>query len=154
MLRAFRDLLNDILPPDSAAAPGEPPVRLAAAVLLMEVMRADGGGIAADERHAAAQALQAQFGLADGEWEPLLRQAEQESRTAYDYFRFTNPLDERLSQPDKAAFIEAMWRVALADDQLGVAENSVIRQVAELLHVTHGEYIAAKLRAREAQGAA
>jgi uncharacterized tellurite resistance protein B-like protein len=154
MFRAFRDLLNDILPPDTPAPPGEPSLRLAAAVLLMEVMRADGGGIGADERHAAAVALQEQFGLADGEWEPLLRQAEQESRTAYDYFRFTNPLDQQLAQPAKVDFIEAMWRVALADDQLGVAENSVIRQVAELLHVTHGEYIAAKLRAREAQGAA
>jgi uncharacterized tellurite resistance protein B-like protein len=118
------------------------------------VMRADGGGSSADERHAAAVALQEQFGLADGQWEPLLHQAEQESRNAHDYFRFTNPLDEQLSQPAKVDLVEAMWRVALADDQLAVAENSVIRQVAELLHVTHGEYIGAKLRAREAQGAA
>ena len=154
MFRAFRDLLNDILPPDTKAAPGEPSLRLAAAVLLMEVMRAEGDGIAPDERRAAAQALQEQFGLADDEMDPLLRQAEQESRTAYDYFRFTNPLDEHLDQPAKIAIIEAMWRVALADEQLGVAESSVIRQVAELLHVTHGDYIAAKLRAREAQGAA
>ena len=35
---------------------------------------------------------------------------------------------------------------------LDANENHVISKVAELLHVTHGEYIGAKLRAKEAAG--
>ncbi|MCY1383643.1 Tellurite resistance protein TerB [compost metagenome] len=46
--------------------------------------------------------------------------------------------------------VEAMWQVAYADDHLDAHENHVISKVAGLLHVTHGEYIAAKMRAREA----
>jgi uncharacterized tellurite resistance protein B-like protein len=41
-----------------------------------------------------------------------------------------------------------MWRVAYADRRLVPEENAVISKVADLLHVSHGDYIAAKLRAK------
>lgn len=150
MFAAFKQFLDEIAPADGpSAAPGVPSLRLAAAVLLTEVMRAR-DGITADERVAAAQALREEFGLAPDEVAPLLQAAERESLAAYDYFRFTNPLDEQLSQPQKAALVEAMWRVAYADGQAQAEENTVVSKVAGLLHVPHGEYIAAKMRARGA----
>ncbi|HEY1229431.1 MAG TPA: TerB family tellurite resistance protein, partial [Ramlibacter sp.] len=102
------------------------------------------------ERSAGAQALHDQFGLAPEDVASLLQVAERESMTAYDYFRFTNPLDEQLPQPRKIALVEAMWRVAYADGDLRAEENTVISKVADLLHVSHGEYIAAKMRAKAA----
>ena len=45
--------------------------------------------------------------------------------------------------------MEAMWQVAYADGALDANENHVISKVADLLHVTHGDYIAAMLRARD-----
>lgn len=154
MFAAFKQFLDEIVPPAiPPAAPGVPSLRLAAAVLLMEVMRAS-DGISMRERTAGAQALQEQFGLAPQDIGSLLQMAERESMTAYDYFRFTNPLDEQLPQPRKVALVEAMWRVAYADGQLQAEENTVIGKVADLLHVSHGEYIAAKLRARPADPAA
>lgn len=150
MFAAFKEFLDEIAPHANAAAPpGVPSLRLAAAVLLMEVMRAS-DGISVLERSTGALALREQFGLAPDDVESLLRVAERESMTAYDYFRFTNPLDEQLPQPQKIALVEAMWRVAYADGQLQAEENTVISKVADLLHVSHGEYIAAKMRARPA----
>ena len=150
MFAAFKNFLDEIVPPASApVAHGAPSLRLAAAVLLMEVMRAR-DGISAIERSAGAQALHEQFGLAPEDVASLLQVAERESMTAYDYFRFTNPLDEQLPQPRKIALVEAMWRVAYADGDLRAEENTVIGKVADLLHVSHGEYIAAKMRARTA----
>jgi uncharacterized tellurite resistance protein B-like protein len=148
MFAALKEFLDDILPRDGppSACPGLS-LRVAAAVLLMEVMRAS-EGIAIEERRAAAQALAEQFGLADDEMPPLLQQAERESIAAYDYFRFTQPLDEQLPQERKIALVEAMWRVAYADRRLVPEENAVISKVADLLHVSHGDYIAAKLRAK------
>ncbi|MDQ3447478.1 MAG: TerB family tellurite resistance protein [Pseudomonadota bacterium] len=35
---------------------------------------------------------------------------------------------------------------------LSAHENQLLRRIAELLHVTHADYIAAKMRAREAAG--
>lgn len=150
MFAAFKEFLDEIVPPASPrTAPGAPSLRLAAAVLLMEVMRAQ-DGISARERTAGEQALEQQFGLAADEVGSLLQVAERESMTAYDYFRFTNPLDEHLPHPQKVALVEAMWRVAYADGDLRAEENTVISKVADLLHVSHGEYIAAKMRAKPA----
>ncbi len=50
----------------------------------------------------------------------------------------------------RCALVEALWQVAYADDHLDAHEQHTISKVAGLLHVTHGEYIAAKMRAKEA----
>src|SRR4051812_22559100 len=113
MFAASKQLLHEIIPQDS---PREEALslRLSAAVLLMEVMRAS-DGLSGPEKRAASRALAEQFGLGEPETQVLLQQAEHESRAAYDYFRFTNPLDEQLTQERKRALVEAMWRVAYAD---------------------------------------
>ena len=80
--------------------------------------------------------------------------AETQSRNASDYFRFTSRINDNFSQPDKIALVQAMWDVAYADGLLDANENHVISKVADLLHVTHGEYIAAKMRAKETAGLA
>ena len=46
--------------------------------------------------------------------------------------------------------IENMWQVAYSDAILDANEQHVISKIAGLLHVTHGEYIAAKLHAKQA----
>jgi uncharacterized tellurite resistance protein B-like protein len=150
MFDSLRQFLDDLAHPIPAGLPA-PPLRLAAAVLLMEVMRAE-DGITPQERAAAAAALHSQFGIAEADMAPLLADAEHESRAAYDYFRFTDVLDQHLAQPQKIALIEAMWQVAYADLHLDVQENAVISKVADLLHVSHDDYIAAKMRGRSANG--
>ena len=37
-----------------------------------------------------------------------------------------------------------MWQVAMADNALSQYEEHVIRKVADLLYVPHGDFIAAK----------
>ncbi|WP_462388202.1 tellurite resistance TerB family protein [Acidovorax sp. Q11] len=71
------------------------------------------------------------------------------SQTAYDYQRFTSSLNTHFTQDQKIQLVEAMWQVAYADARLDENEMHTISKVAGLLHVTHGEYIAAKMRARE-----
>ncbi|MBA2676396.1 TerB family tellurite resistance protein [Ramlibacter sp.] len=148
MFDALKNLMDSMAPRFAGpSTPAAPSVHLAAAVLLMEVMRAE-STVSVEERAAAARDLRTQFGFQEAEIAPLLDGAERETQVAYDYFRFTSVLNEQLSQPQKIALVEAMWRAAYADLHLDPAENAVISQVAELLHVTHGEYIAAKLRAQ------
>lgn len=149
MFRALKDFLEEIVPESGPSSGREAlPLRLAAAVLLMEVMRAS-DGISPDERGAAARFLADQFDLADDQMAPLLAHAESESIAAYDYFRFTDPLDSGLTQDRKIALVEAMWKVAYADGHLDPRENAVISKVADLLHVSHGDYIAGKMRAQQ-----
>ena len=151
MLRALKDLFDSFAPPVATPEEEERKLQLAMAVLLVEVMRAE-PGIQPAERAAVMAALQRKFPLAPDELARLVDLAEQKSRGANDFFAFTSTLNDRFGQPQKIRIVEQMWQVAYADGDIGANENHLISKVAGLLHVTHGEYIGAKLRAKEAAG--
>lgn len=150
MLLTLKDLFNTFAAPANNQSPAarEHALQLAAAVLLVEVMRAD-PTIKEAERNAVVVALREKFKLADDELARLVELAEQTAKTAFDYHRFTSSINEHFTQAQKVRMIEAMWQVAYADAHLDVHENHLISKIAGLLHVTHGEYIAAKMRAKE-----
>ncbi|MDB5845875.1 MAG: TerB family tellurite resistance protein [Polaromonas sp.] len=150
MLRTLKDLFDAF----TASAEESPEARdhalkLATAVLLVEVMRADPAS-QAEERHAVVAGLRERFALRDDELARLVELAEQAARTASDYHQFTTRINDCFSHPEKIRIVEQMWQVAYADDHLHANENHLISKIAGLLHVTHGEYIGAKLRAKEA----
>lgn len=148
MLKNLKDFFDNLLAPTGTAPAPEHGPQLAAAVLLVEVMRADPRSTAS-EREAVLHALRRKFGLAGDELERLLELALTEGRNIYDYHRFTSSLNDHFTQPQKIALVEAMWQVAYADAHLAADENHLISKIAGLLHVTHGEYIGAKMRAKE-----
>jgi uncharacterized tellurite resistance protein B-like protein len=150
MFKTLQDFFQTLASPSGGATPADHDhaLHLAAAVLLVEVMRADPAMLPA-EREAVQSALGRRFGLGPGEVQQLVDLAEREAGKANDFFHFTSRLNDLCSQPDKVALVEAMWQVAYADGLLDAGENHVISKVAGLLHVTHGEYIAAKMRAKE-----
>ncbi|HET8746133.1 MAG TPA: TerB family tellurite resistance protein [Ramlibacter sp.] len=147
MIPALRDFLRSLVEPPP---PGEAPVsiELATAVLLVEAMRADRGTQSA-ERDAVAQILQQRFSIDDGDLHDLLAAAEDRSRRSNDFFSFTSVLNDRLTQPQKIEIVELMWRVAYVDGHADAGESHIISKIAGLLHVTHGEYIAAKMHAKQ-----
>jgi uncharacterized tellurite resistance protein B-like protein len=125
-------------------------LQLATAVLLVEVMRCD-SAFAAKERAATEKALRNTFALNEADLARLMAQAEQTAQGSNDYFRFTSAMNDQFTQAQKVQVVELMWRVAFADGVLNENEHHLISKIAGLLHVTHGEYIAAKMHAREAQ---
>ncbi len=131
------------------ANPSKHTIELATAALLLEVSRAD-GEISADERSATARALQDKFHLTQAETTALLQLAEAEVREATDTFQFTSLVNKRFTREQKIRVVELMWQVAYADGSRDVFEDHVIRKLADLLYVDHGDYIAAKLKARDA----
>lgn len=150
-LKALKELFETLLvPAGSQSAPARAQtLQLATAVLLVEVMRVDGHAGAAQQA-AVKAALQGRFALPDDALAELLEQARQAAKTANDYYHFTSPMNEHFTQAQKIEVVEAMWRVAYADAHLDPNEISLIGQIANLLYVTQGEYIGAKMRAKEA----
>lgn len=153
MLRTLKDLFDTFLAPAAGQSPAaqEHALQLATAVLLVEVMRAD-PAIDAAERNAVFAALRRKFVLANDELARLVELAENTAKSAYDYHRFTSSINEHFSHEQKVRMVEAMWQVAYADAHLDAHENHLISKIAGLLHVTHGEYIAAKMRAKTDAG--
>lgn len=155
MLDAIKRFFDDRLAP-RAQAPGpaerEHALRLAAAALLFEVVRAD-HVVNNEERLVMRAALQSGFGLAEAEADELMRLAELESRGASSLFEFTHLVDQGFTPEQKKRVVELLWLVAFADAEKHPLEEHLVRKVSGLLHVPHPDFIDAKIRARGNLGA-
>lgn len=127
-------------------------LRLAAAALLFEIVRAD-AEIKEEERTVVRAAIQGTFGLDQEEAEELMRLAEEESRDATSLYEFTHLIDKAFSLDQKKRVVELLWLVAFADGEKHAHEEHLVRKIAGLLHVPHPDFINAKIRARAESGA-
>jgi uncharacterized tellurite resistance protein B-like protein len=123
--------------------------RLAAAALLVEVTRCD-DRVSAEERAELFATMERKFGLESTEAAQLIELAEEEARQAIDMYQFTAQINRLFSREQKQRLIEELWRVAYADEVLHHHEEYLIRRIADLLHVPHSVFIAAKLRVQAA----
>lgn len=148
MLKTLRQLFDQIAPPPGAPAlhHTEHHLRLATAVLLVEVMRAD-AHFSGAEREAVHRALVEKFELGADEAERLVELATSTAKEATDLFGFTTRLNERFSDAQKLRMVELMWAVAYADGKLADHERHILWRVADLLHVPQGAYVLARQRA-------
>ncbi len=154
MLHVFKELFDAFTEPDQESAEAHArALKLATAVLLVEVKRADPTTSAA-ERESVMAALRQKFALGDEDAARLFELAERTARAASDDYQFTSRINESLSHPQKIGIIENMWQIAYSDGHLDANENQLISKIAGLLYVTQGEYIGAKMRAKEAAGLA
>ena len=151
MLNAIREFFDQHVAAGVTGGDERHTIEVATAALLVETVRLD-GEIDASERAAAHRAVRAKFGLGEAEAATLIRLAEDEARDATGYYQFTSLINRQFSAEQKERVIELMWQVAYADEALSAHEQHVVRKIAELLHVPHRAYIAAKLRARTAAG--
>jgi len=119
---------------------------LAVAALLVEVLRAD-YATAEAERRQVVESLRGILGLGEAECAELLAEAEQQVDKAHDLHQFTAEINRALAHDEKLRVVEQMWRVARSDATVHKYEEHIIRRVSDLLHVSHREFIAAKLRA-------
>ncbi len=123
-------------------------LRLATAVLLIEVTRAD-HHVKQEEREVVIKALRKSFDLTGKEIDELIILAEEEVKGATSLFQFTHLIDKGFPYEKKREVVRQLWQVALSDDEMDKYEVHLIRKVADLLHVSHGDFIAAKQEARK-----
>lgn len=152
MSTSIRDYFEDKIVAPATPVRDQHSVELAAAALLVEVVRADTKSDPA-EQQAVLRAVRENFGLSEEESVSLFRLAEEEVKQATDSFQFTSLINRHFDQQQKLRVIELMWCVAYADGELVTHESQVLRRIADLLHITDGDYIAAKMKARDAVAA-
>ena len=141
LLKKLKDLLGS-----ESTATGEVKDRaleLACAALMFEVARAD-FSVETTEQDAVTSLLTAQFSLSADEMSTITEAAVEQADAATCLFEFTRTLNELASAEQKRDLLAMMWRVAMADNELSRYEEHVIRKVADLLYVPHGDFIAAK----------
>ena len=141
LLKKLKDLLGS-----ESTATGEVKDRaleLACAALMFEVARAD-FSVETTEQDAVTSLLTAQFNLSADEVSTITEAAIEQADAATCLFEFTRTLNELASAEQKRNLLAMMWRVAMADNDLSRYEEHVIRKVADLLYVPHGDFITAK----------
>ena len=133
-----------------AATPPEPDeqqIRAAVAVLLVDVVLAD-GQIRHDEHRALGHALQRVLGLSEEQADALVRRGEEDVARGVP-FREVVAVLARCSDDVKKKVVHALWRVAFADAELQGNEEYLVRKIAEHIQLKTADLVETKLRARE-----
>jgi uncharacterized tellurite resistance protein B-like protein len=152
MLNKIGDFLGSLVATPAPERKSEHTLQLATAVLLVEVMRSD-ASVAAEELAAVATILGKHFALKDAEVARLVELGRWTADEASDLYQFTSLLNRELGIAEKTRIVEYLWQVAYADRHLNAHENHLMRKIADLLHIPHGDYVGAKTRAKTAAGA-
>lgn len=126
--------------------PQEDERRLAAAVLLFEVARADHDHHGA-ERTTLRAGLAREFHVPEAALDALLDEAELRAKQSVSLFDFVQTLNRAMTQDDKRALLRLLWDVAHADGRVDPHEEHLLRRIADLLHLSHADFIRGKLEA-------
>jgi len=115
--------------------------------LLVEISAAD-QQTSAEEKQTLNLILRNKFGLNESRVEELWQLAAQESREATSLYQFTSLVNSHYGYEQKTALLRQLWQVAYADGRIDRFEEHLLRRIADLLHMTHGDFIRAKLASR------
>jgi uncharacterized tellurite resistance protein B-like protein len=144
----FTNLLRRLTTP--AAPLPEPDARLALAALLVRLARAD-GLYAPSEIARIDRVLAERHGLDPAAARALREQGEALEREAPDTVRFTRAIKDSVAYEDRAAVVQALWSVVLADGGRDAHEDQLMRLVAPMLGLTDPDSALARRRAEVAR---
>lgn len=122
---------------------------LAAAALLVEIMNAD-NDLSDEESESIKSILFDTLFLTEEVASELLATAKKQVHEANDLFQFTEVINTNYSYEEKVSLIESLWKVAYSDKQLDKYEEHMIRRIADLLYVSHSDFMQTKNRIKAA----
>ena len=128
---------------DASAPLSHSQKQLAVAALLIEVAMADH---VFDEREMLSlqHHLKQKFAITDSQLAELIYLAKDESAQATSLHQFTSLVHQHCIPQEKFELLVSMWELALADAELNKYEEYVIRKVADLIYMSHAEFMRAK----------
>jgi uncharacterized tellurite resistance protein B-like protein len=151
MLSTISTFFDSLLKPGKHESPKHNVDRLhlASAALLVELANAD-AHMDAKEEEVLLRILETKLQLDKATLQNLWTLAREEQRGATSLYQFTSLINEAYGYAEKVKLLQHMWEVAYADGRIDRFEEHLIRKVADLLYLTHGDFIRTKLAARPA----
>ena len=146
MIKNLKSYLDNVFQESSNEnIPHKNKIELATAVLMIEISLAD--EITGDEEYKTIKKiLLEKFDLDETKIDTLISLAEDEVDHTISLHEFAETINNELSAIEKTNIIENLWRVAYADAYIHKYEEYYIRKIADLLHVSHSDYIKTKLK--------
>jgi uncharacterized tellurite resistance protein B-like protein len=133
---------------DRAAA-----IRLATAVLLIDVARAD-HVFEESEFDSVLELAATHFGLDPATAAGLVDAANEKAEDLTSVHEFTQLLHRHLDEDEKARIVGLLWQIAYADGRLHKYEDALVRKISDLLYVSRGRVMRLKHDAELAAGQA
>ncbi|MGA0937951.1 MAG: TerB family tellurite resistance protein [Sedimenticolaceae bacterium] len=144
MFAAFKSLFEVV----NEAPPTESQIQSAAALLLIEVAKAD-QSIEQGELQRIQEVLSEQWSLSSVELDQLINEATETAKWNASLHEHVELVNAHFSQAQKYQLVLGLWRVACADQVIHHHEEHLVRRVADLLHVSHKDFIRSKHEALE-----
>ena len=116
-------------------------------MLLLEVAWAD-HDVTNDELLQVKTSLLRLYDLTDSQADQLIAEARAAHEAATSMYPFTRALNDSLSPEERVELVTELWRLAYCDAQLDRYEDHEIRKIADLMYVSHADFIKAKLSAK------
>ena len=129
----------------------EQALRLATAVLMVDVARAD-HVFDELEFERVLQLIETHFSLTPEQSAELVNAAGAKAEEMVSVFEFTQTLHKHLDDEEKARIISLLWKVAYADGRLDKYENSLVLKISDLLYVSRGLVMRMKHDAEQRNG--
>jgi uncharacterized tellurite resistance protein B-like protein len=134
--------------PDSDGADREAALRLATAVLMIDVARAD-HVFEESEFDSMLQLIESHFELSPEQAAALVNAAGEKADDMVSLFEFTQLLHKHLNEQEKARIVSLLWQVAYADGQLDKYEDALVLKISDLLYVSRGRVMRLKHDAQQ-----
>ena len=115
----------------------EAAIRLATAVLMIDVARAD-DVFDETEFDRVLQLVEKHFKLTPEQAAELVNQADEKADDLVSAYEFTQLLHQHLNEDEKARIVGLLWQIAYADGRLDKYEDSLVRKISDLLYVSRG----------------
>lgn len=127
----------------------EAQLHLAAAVLLIQIARAD-QEMATAEVDRIRTVLQRSWSVSDADLEDLMQAAVESAEHRASLHEEIDLINQAFTPAQKLALMRGLWDVACTDGVIHHHEELLVRRLSELMYVSHTDFIRTKHQAMEA----
>jgi len=120
---------------------------LAYASLLIEVINSD-NKFDDRERDKLLEILSNKLDIHKEELDNFTELAQKKSEDSTSLYEFTREINDQYEYEEKVSLITDLWGIAYSDGKLDKYEDYVIRKIADLIYVSHADFIKSKLKVK------
>jgi uncharacterized tellurite resistance protein B-like protein len=152
--RLFVQVIESIsvtAPTETTILDREAALRLATAVLMIDVARAD-DVFDESEFDRVLRLVETHFQLTPQQAAELVNEASDKAEDLISAYEFTEMLHKHLDEDEKARIVGLLWQIAYADGRLDKYEDALVLKISDLLYVSRGRVMRLKHDAEQALG--
>jgi len=122
-------------------------INVAACALFVEIARID-GKFTQEEMKTVLSILEEKYGLSRQHADVLIAEAEKELEESVDLWQFARLINDNYSNEEKIEIIETLWRIVYVDGKMDQYEHYLMNKLKNLLRISHGQLIDAKVKVK------